>query len=103
MCFTLSQDSTTTLLANFCSNIMGNYWSHACGRAPAQSQSYLKYYYTSIENLNMDDLEEESETLEDQEPPNLPTEVWSEIIVQLSFSDKVGGRGLALLQICFYF
>ena len=65
---------------------MGNYLSSWVQR---------KYYYKPLENLNMDpeDPDEEVYEEEDDSLPDLPIEVWSGIIVQLSFSDKVGVRG----------
>ena len=58
-------------------------------KAPSDTQG--KYYYNSLENLNMDPDEEMYEE-EDDSLPDLPIEVRSHIIVQLSFSDKVGVR-----------
>ena len=39
------------------------------------------------------DHDEEMHEEEDDSLPDLPIEVWSGIVVQLSFSDKVGVRG----------
>ena len=70
---------------------MGNYLN-SWNQGPSQSQSQRKYYYTSLENINIDEQEESEDKFEDVPVPDLPTELWSGIIVQLSFSDKVGGE-----------
>ena len=73
---------------------MGSYLS-SWVQVSVQSDTQRKYYYKSLENLNMDpgDPDEEMYEEEDDTLPDLPIEVWSGIIVQLSFSDKVGVRG----------
>ena len=73
---------------------MGNYLS-SWTQGSTQSDTQRKYHYKSLENLNMDpeDPDEEMYEEEDDSLPDLPIEVWSGIIVQLSFSDKVGVRG----------
>ena len=83
---------------------MGNYLN-SWTQGPAHSESHRKYLYTSLENLNMDPEDPEEEMYEDEALalPDLPIEVWSGIIVQLSFSDKVGGRALGFLQSWSYF
>ena len=70
---------------------MGNYLN-SWTQGHAQSQSQRKYYYKSLENLNMENQDELEENGQDLPLPDLPTELWSGIIVQLSFSDKVGGE-----------
>ena len=73
---------------------MGSYLSSWL-QGPAQSDTQRKYYYKSLKNLPMDpeDPDEEMHEEEDDSLPDLPIEVWSGIIVQLSFSDKVGVIG----------
>ena len=73
---------------------MGNYLS-SWTQGSTQCETQRKYLYKSLENLNIDpeDPDEEMYEEEDDSLPDLPIEVWSGIIVQLSFSDKVGVRG----------
>ena len=79
---------------------MGNYlqtWTHT----PSYPDSHRKYLYTSLENIDKD-LEThddvELDQCEEDTLPDLPPEVWSNIVGQLSFSDKV--REPQVCKIC---
>jgi hypothetical protein len=71
---------------------MGNYLS-SWTQGAAQSDTQRKYHYKSLENLNLYPKDPDEEMYEDDSLPDLPIEVWSGIIVRLSFSDNVGVRG----------
>ena len=74
---------------------MGNYlpsWT----QGPSYTETQRKYHYTSLVDLYRDAEDPQEEVYEEEEEdylPDLPHEVWSSIIVQLSFSDKVGVKG----------
>ena len=71
---------------------MGNYlqsWTVA----PPYPDSHRKYLYTSLENIDKNAEDEDDEDVlggvDEDTLPDLPVEVWSSIIAQLSFHDKV--------------
>ena len=71
---------------------MGNYLqSWTVG--PAYPDNHRKYLYTSLENIDKDQEDQddlvELGVVDEDVLPDLPVEVWSSIIAQLSFHDKV--------------
>ena len=70
---------------------MGNYL-HSWTPGPTYPESRSKYVYTSLESLYRGPEGDDDDELQvgyEHALPDLPVEVWSNIIVQLSFTDKV--------------